>query len=303
MTTYAPYKHQRASHPDRPCMAVGRRFPPPAVLAGVVDYVDIDAAMQQRRRTMKRRDFSGWRAACAISGASAGKRWCPAPRRADGRRYSAGRSTLPRDRLRSGADLGPRVELRRCEHFRDAAAVRLFGAACTDQAAHGGGDAGDLGRFQDDQRQHPPRHLLPGRSSLQGQATRARRGRLRLSAQAHGRSALEESALDGIESSQIVGLAEPRKRAQATGKFDYDPEIEGIRVLDRYTFQIKLAEPGAALLRTHDRRAPLRRRRARGRRGVSDEIMGKPVGTGPIPPREVGALVEDRARAQPDLPR
>ena len=47
-----------------------------------------------------------------------------------------------------------------------------------------------------------------------------------------------------IESSKIVGLAEARKRAQASGKFDYDAEIEGIRVLDRYTFQIKLAEPG-----------------------------------------------------------
>ena len=46
-----------------------------------------------------------------------------------------------------------------------------------------------------------------------------------------------------IESARILGWAELRKEAQATGRFDYDREIEGARTLDRYTFQIRLAEP------------------------------------------------------------
>ncbi len=85
-----------------------------------------------------------------------------------------------------------------------------------------------------------------------------------------------------IESSKIVGLAEARKRAQASGKFDYDTEIEGIRVLDRYTFQIKLAEPGP---RFYENLTDARIFGAVAREVVEaypDEIMGKPVGTGPF---------------------
>ena len=85
-----------------------------------------------------------------------------------------------------------------------------------------------------------------------------------------------------IESSKIVGLAEARKRAQGAGKFDYDAEIEGIRVLDRYTFQIKLAEPGP---RFYENLTDARIFGAVAREVVEaypEEIMGKPVGTGPF---------------------
>ena len=85
-----------------------------------------------------------------------------------------------------------------------------------------------------------------------------------------------------IESSKLVGLAEARKQAQATGKFDYDAEIEGIRVVDRYTFQIKLAEPSP---RFYENLTDARMFGAVAREvveGYPDEIMGKPVGTGPF---------------------
>lgn len=44
-----------------------------------------------------------------------------------------------------------------------------------------------------------------------------------------------ESFIDGI-----VGLDELKERAEKSGKFDYDAKIEGLRALDRYTFQVKL---------------------------------------------------------------
>ena len=46
-----------------------------------------------------------------------------------------------------------------------------------------------------------------------------------------------------IEHGQLIGLAELRKQSQTTGKFDYDREIEGIRALDRFTFQMRLGNP------------------------------------------------------------
>jgi ABC-type transport system substrate-binding protein len=52
-----------------------------------------------------------------------------------------------------------------------------------------------------------------------------------------------------LENAKILGLSELRKRAIAEKKpFPYDEEVEGLRTLDRYTFQIKLAEPNPRLL-------------------------------------------------------
>src|SRR6185295_16758551 len=84
-----------------------------------------------------------------------------------------------------------------------------------------------------------------------------------------------------IESARVVGLAELRKQASG-GKFNYDREIEGIRALDRYTFQIRLEQAGP---RFHENLADARPFGAVAREVVEaypDEIMGKPVGTGPF---------------------
>lgn len=52
-----------------------------------------------------------------------------------------------------------------------------------------------------------------------------------------------------LESAKIVGLSELRKKFIDEKKpFDYDVVVEGLKVLDRYTFQIKLAESAPRFL-------------------------------------------------------
>ena len=41
----------------------------------------------------------------------------------------------------------------------------------------------------------------------------------------------------------IAGMDEAMKRARKAGRLDYDAPVEGLRVLDRYTFEIKLTRP------------------------------------------------------------
>ncbi len=85
-----------------------------------------------------------------------------------------------------------------------------------------------------------------------------------------------------MESSEILGLAELRKAATSGGKFDYDREIDGLRTLDRYTLQVRLAKPSPRFVEVFTD--------ARATGGVArevveayeKEIMGKPVGTGPF---------------------
>lgn len=46
----------------------------------------------------------------------------------------------------------------------------------------------------------------------------------------------------------LLGLSELRKQALATKKpFDYDTEVEGIRALDRYRFEVRVAQPAPRL--------------------------------------------------------
>jgi ABC-type transport system substrate-binding protein len=47
-----------------------------------------------------------------------------------------------------------------------------------------------------------------------------------------------------LENDKILGLSELRREVLEQKKpFDYDREVEGLRALDRYTFQVRLAEP------------------------------------------------------------
>ncbi len=47
-----------------------------------------------------------------------------------------------------------------------------------------------------------------------------------------------------LENARLLGLTELRKKVlEAKTPFPYDTEVEGIRALDRYTFQVRLAEP------------------------------------------------------------
>jgi ABC-type transport system substrate-binding protein len=85
-----------------------------------------------------------------------------------------------------------------------------------------------------------------------------------------------------LEATRILGLAELRKAATSGGKFDYDREIDGLRVLDRYTFQVRLADPSPRFVELF---TDARVTGAVAREVVEayeKEIMSKPVGTGPF---------------------
>ncbi|MCY7319469.1 MAG: ABC transporter substrate-binding protein [Ramlibacter sp.] len=86
----------------------------------------------------------------------------------------------------------------------------------------------------------------------------------------------------GIAEDKILGLDELRKKAEATGKFDYDSEAEGLRALDRYTVQIKLGEtrPRFVLGLADPSVLGIMAREVVEMYG--DRIMEHPVGTGPF---------------------
>jgi ABC-type transport system substrate-binding protein len=82
---------------------------------------------------------------------------------------------------------------------------------------------------------------------------------------------------------RFVGLNEYREQVlKSKGTFDYDREIEGLRVLDRYTFECRLAEPEPRFLyalTTPDVAGAVAREVVE---AYGDKIMEKPVGTGPF---------------------
>ncbi len=86
-----------------------------------------------------------------------------------------------------------------------------------------------------------------------------------------------------LDSDHLLGLAELRKAAlDAKQPFDYDREIDGVRALDRYTLQFKVAEPRP---RFHLSLASSDLFGAVAREVVEfygDKIDAHPVGTGPF---------------------
>jgi ABC-type transport system substrate-binding protein len=80
----------------------------------------------------------------------------------------------------------------------------------------------------------------------------------------------------------VLGLDQLRKRSEASGQFDYDTEIEGLRALDRYTVQIKLAEPRPRFMYAFADPATLGIVAREVIEKYGDAIMEHPVGTGPF---------------------
>ena len=86
-----------------------------------------------------------------------------------------------------------------------------------------------------------------------------------------------------IDTFRLLGLAEARKRA-VDGKqpFDYDAPVEGVRALDRYTLQIRLADPRPRFiefLAASDLFGAVAREVVE---RYGDRIGEHPVGTGPF---------------------
>jgi oligopeptide transport system substrate-binding protein len=82
---------------------------------------------------------------------------------------------------------------------------------------------------------------------------------------------------------KIVGLDAAVAKAKATGRFDYDAAIPGLRAIDRYTLRIELVQPDYTFLELLDSAAL----RAQAREVVekygdeSGRVVDHPVGTGP----------------------
>lgn len=85
-----------------------------------------------------------------------------------------------------------------------------------------------------------------------------------------------------LENAGLAGLSEYRKDVLASKKpFDYDREIEGLRVLDRYTFQIRTNEPQPRLLLQLTDGSVWGAVAREVVEFYGDRIMEHPVGTGP----------------------
>ncbi|MEO8656303.1 MAG: ABC transporter substrate-binding protein, partial [Ramlibacter sp.] len=89
-------------------------------------------------------------------------------------------------------------------------------------------------------------------------------------------------SLSSLEDEKIIGLAELGQRAQASGRFDYDREVEGLRALDRYTVQFLLAEPRPRFVLTMADPGSLGILAREVVEKYGDQIMEHPVGTGPF---------------------
>ncbi|HEU5293650.1 MAG TPA: ABC transporter substrate-binding protein [Burkholderiaceae bacterium] len=85
-----------------------------------------------------------------------------------------------------------------------------------------------------------------------------------------------------LENAKILGMSELRQRVIADKRaFDYDSDVEGLRMLDRYTFQIKLAEPNPRFLQLFTDGSFTGAMAREVVEYYDDKIMEHPVGTGP----------------------
>jgi ABC-type transport system substrate-binding protein len=86
-----------------------------------------------------------------------------------------------------------------------------------------------------------------------------------------------------FEGNQVLGLSELRKEALAQRKpFDYDRPVEGLKALDRYTFQIKLGAPNPRFLYVMADPSLVGAVAREVVEAYGDHISEHPVGTGPF---------------------
>jgi ABC-type transport system substrate-binding protein len=86
-----------------------------------------------------------------------------------------------------------------------------------------------------------------------------------------------------LAKSRPLGMEELRKQAQATGKFNYDADVPGARLLDRYTFQITLESPNPRFILNFQFANYFGAVAREIVEALPDaEVMARPVGTGPF---------------------
>ena len=94
---------------------------------------------------------------------------------------------------------------------------------------------------------------------------------------------LKSARMANLANNHIVGLMPLRDAALKTEKpFDYDTPIEGLRTLDRYTLQIKLAQPNPRFVDDLTDPAIVGAVAREVVEFYGDKIMAHPVGTGPF---------------------
>ncbi|MBL0728999.1 ABC transporter substrate-binding protein [Piscinibacter sp. HJYY11] len=85
-----------------------------------------------------------------------------------------------------------------------------------------------------------------------------------------------------LDNAKIVGLTELRNEVLKDKKpFDYEREVEGLKVIDKYTFQVKTAEPRPRLLLEFTDGSAWGAVAREVVEAYGDKIMEHPVGTGP----------------------
>jgi len=86
-----------------------------------------------------------------------------------------------------------------------------------------------------------------------------------------------------LENSKILGLSELRQEAIKHNRaFNYDREVEGLRALDRFTFQVRLGEPNPRFVFNLADGSFLGAVAREVVEAYGEKIMEKPVGTGPF---------------------
>ena len=86
-----------------------------------------------------------------------------------------------------------------------------------------------------------------------------------------------------LEEEKLVGMEELRREAEKPGaSFNYEKEVEGIRVLDRYTIQFKLQEPRPRFIYSLADSSIVGAVAREVVEKYGDKIMEHPVGTGPF---------------------
>jgi ABC-type transport system substrate-binding protein len=96
---------------------------------------------------------------------------------------------------------------------------------------------------------------------------------------------------------QLAGLDEVLAEARRTGLFDYERDIEGLQVLDRYTLRIRFREPNWIFAEwlTFDAFAAVAPEIVAAYKDESNRVMDRPVGTGPYRLKTWTRGQEDRA--------
>jgi ABC-type transport system substrate-binding protein len=86
-----------------------------------------------------------------------------------------------------------------------------------------------------------------------------------------------------LENSRVLGLSELRASALKDRRpFDYAAEVEGLRTLDRYTLQVRLAAPNPRFIYNFADSSLLSAVAREVVETYGDQIMAHPVGTGPF---------------------